>query len=292
MTTQLSDEAKYKELRNYLFEHVWNQSSRYFGHDKSRANYVTNAWLDDANRSATLWQDMYQFASEEVVQNSRILDMASGCGTFVYYGLLNGMDVWGIEPEHWKNIFNHMKANVYSYPEEWKTHFIEAVGERLPFSDESFDFVYSYQTLEHVQDVEQCLAEMIRVARVAVFLRAPDYSGTFEEHYRLPWLPLFPRPLARLYLRFLGRPTLGLDSLQYVTTRHVKAVLSKYPVTIYYPNDFQTIRQRINVKLGFDKWGTLGKGLSYLTTCVWVLRKNLLLLFKPGKNINLVISKR
>ena len=198
-----------------------------------------------------------------------------------------------------------MKADVYGYPNEWKARFIKAVGERLPFPNESFDFVYSYQTLEHVQDVEQCLAEMIRVARIAVFLRAPDYSGTFEEHYRLPWLPLFPRPLARLYLRFLGRPTLGLDTLHYVTTRRVKRILGKYPVNgsrkdtprlkvkIHDLSNFQIIRQKINLKLGFEKWGVLGKRLSYLAAWVYVLLYgNLPLLFRPGKSINLIISKR
>ena len=279
-------------LRDYLFEHIERDSRRYFGcRDHAWLEYVTDAWLDDASNSAHRYKDMYQFAGEQVVKSSRILDMASGCGTFVYYGLLNGMDVWGIDPEHWKNTFNRMKADVYGYPGAWKARFIDAAGEKLPFPDESFDFVSSYQTLEHVQDVEQCLAEMIRVARIAVSLRAPDYSGTFEGHYRLPWFPLLPRFLARLYLRFLGRPTLGLDTLQYVTTRRIKRILENCPVKIHDRRNFQTVKRKLGLKLRLEKRGVLGRGLSYLAACVYVLIRTNQRLFRPGKSINLIISK-
>jgi SAM-dependent methyltransferase len=79
--------------------------------------------------------------------------------------------------------------------------------------------VTSYQTLEHVQDVEAVLAEMLRVVRPGgiIHLRCPDYRGTFEGHYLMPWLPLMPRGLARLYLRLRGRPTKGFAGIVYTT---------------------------------------------------------------------------
>jgi SAM-dependent methyltransferase len=99
----------------------------------------------------------------------------------------------------------------------------------MPYEDNSFDLVTSYQTLEHVQDPPAVIREMLRVTRVGggIHIRCPDYLSTFEAHYQLPWLPLFPRRLARLYLRALGRPSAGLATLNYTTARRVRRWLAQ-----------------------------------------------------------------
>jgi len=79
---------------------------------------------------------------------------------------MHGYDVLGIEPEKWKNEFNAKKADEYGYPQKWKGRFIASRGERLPFEDACFDFVSTYQTLEHEKKPEDCLAEMLRVTMV------------------------------------------------------------------------------------------------------------------------------
>jgi SAM-dependent methyltransferase len=43
--------------------------------------------------------------------------------------------------------------------------FVAAVGEDLPFADESIATILSYDVLEHVEDPEQCLAECARVLK-------------------------------------------------------------------------------------------------------------------------------
>ena len=53
----------------------------------------------------------------------------------------------------------------------------------------------------------------------------PDYRSTFEGHYMLPWLPLFPREAAKLYVRILGRKSEYIDTIKYTTTRSIKKAL-------------------------------------------------------------------
>lgn len=81
--------------------------------------------------------------------------------------------------------------------------------------------------MEHVQDPLRVLQEMVRVTRQGggIYIRCPDYRSTFEAHYQLPWLPMFPRKIARLYLKLLGRPEAGLGTIQYVTGPRVLAML-------------------------------------------------------------------
>jgi len=107
--------------------------------------------------------------------------MASGCGTFLFGGLLRGYDVYGVEPERWKHKFNILKAKENIYPNSWLNRFCYGKGELLPFRAGVFDIVSTYQTLEHVQDIEECIKEFNRVLRPggALFIQCPDYTSTF-----------------------------------------------------------------------------------------------------------------
>ena len=219
-------------LASEILQAHFRDELRLFGvNDESMVAGVVEAWLDDANNSRHRFETIQRFQPNA----RKILDMASGCGTFVFYGLLNGFEAYGIEPEGWKHYFNEVKAREHGYPKQWLGHFARGCGENLPFADSVFDCGTSYQTLEHVQDPEQCISELLRVTRPGggIHLQCPDYRGTYEPHYLIPWLPLFPRALARAYLRLLGRPCGGLDTLQYTTTprvlRAIRNAVSRNP---------------------------------------------------------------
>lgn len=76
--------------------------------------------------------------------------------------------------------------------------FAAGVGEALPFADDSFDAVLSYDVLEHVRDPGKTLAEVYRVLKTGGVLLAvfPPYfhpKGSHLEGYasRLPYANLF-----------------------------------------------------------------------------------------------------
>lgn len=58
-------------------------------------------------------------------------------------------------------------------------------GDRLPFADASFDFVYASHVVEHVPNPRGFLREMKRVARGAVYIEVPC-----ELHARTSWAKL------------------------------------------------------------------------------------------------------
>ncbi len=191
--------------------------------DSAQVELIVAAWMDDEKDAAWRFAELEAFSPGA----KRILDMACGCGTAVFWGLIHGLDMYGIDPNPDKHRFLKLKSKEYGYPEAWWSRFHMGVGESLPYQDAEFDAVLSYQTLEHVQNPRQVLAELIRVTRIGgcVNLRFPDYRGTYEAHYQLPWLPLFPKAAAKLYLRLLGRPWHGLQGIQYVTGPSVKKLL-------------------------------------------------------------------
>lgn len=221
------------EVKDFLRENISREFKVNFGlSDTQWIERATVNWFNDQSNYDGRWSVI----RERIPQTGKVLDMAAGCGTFVLFGLQRGYDVWGVEPESWKRVYLQRKVIASGYPENFLSNVVDGVGEALPFADETFDLVTTYQTLEHVRDVELCIKEMLRVLKPEgiLYIKAPDYNCFFEPHYRVPFLPKMNKGLAAIYLRLLGRPTLGLRSLQWVTEKGVVKLLrtSGYPVRI------------------------------------------------------------
>ncbi len=87
--------------------------------------------------------------------------------------------------------------------------FVQADGCRLPFANQSFDFVHSSAVVEHVGDRNrqaQLLAELWRVARRGVFVTTPNRWFPVEVHTMLPLLHWLPPRWYRAVLRRIGLP--------------------------------------------------------------------------------------
>jgi hypothetical protein len=77
----------------------------------------------------------------------------------------------------------------------------------LPFSDGSFDVVFSNAVIEHVGDGERqrkLVSEAIRVAR-RVFITTPNRRFPVEVHTRLPLVHWLPDELAHEVYRAVGK---------------------------------------------------------------------------------------
>jgi SAM-dependent methyltransferase len=68
--------------------------------------------------------------------------------------------------------------------------FRHAAATDLPFMSESFDYIVSFQTIEHVHEVKRCLAEITRVLRPrgSVFLTTPNRRLRLLP-FQKPWNP-------------------------------------------------------------------------------------------------------
>jgi SAM-dependent methyltransferase len=156
------------------------------------------------------------------IPHGPVLDLAAGMGTAFARGLEKGIPMMGLEPDATKT-----KMSVDHFP-GLRGRWVRGVGENLPYRDAAFAAILSWQTLEHVQSPEAVLREMLRVLKPGGFLhlRCPDYRGTYEGHYLLPWLPVLPRSFARIWLRCQRRPALGLQSITYVTAPSMKRALN------------------------------------------------------------------
>ncbi len=279
---------KLDEVKEFLKFNITREFNAHYGcNDNNFIEEVTNNWHEDKKNYDGRWQVIDERAPQVV----KVLDMAAGCGTFVLYGLHNGYDAWGVEPEQWKREYYRKKIEASGYCRAFIDHVIDAVGEDLPFEDNSFDLITTYQTLEHVQDINKCIREMLRVVKPGgvVYVRAPDYNSFFEPHYRIPFLPKMNRKLASVYLKCLGKPTAGLNHLYWTTEKEVLQCFqaSGFNLRIertglyYYLKNKAKIREKL-------PWFLAATGLADLIWYAYNLKNKIVSLTKVGREENVI----
>lgn len=143
------------------------------------------------------------------LKGARVLEVGSGVGTnLVVWGKEFGADVTGVEPDatgfeaSFKLAQALMEAN--GLPAE---RIVNAVGEKLPFPDASFDIVFSANVLEHTEQPYVVLDEALRVLRPGGTLQFvfPNHWSYYDGHYGVFHPPLLWRGFFPWYVRWIWR---------------------------------------------------------------------------------------
>jgi SAM-dependent methyltransferase len=155
-----------------------------------------------------------------------VLDIGSGTGAFVLLAMRLGLDARGLEPGAEELALARERAErvLPGAPDDL---FVAGVGEALPWPDAALGGALLHDVLEHVADWRAVLRECRRTIAPGgvLYVKGPSYAVRFvEPHYRVPWLPLLPKPVARRYLAALGR---DVGYLEHLGNRRRGAVLAE-----------------------------------------------------------------
>jgi ubiquinone/menaquinone biosynthesis C-methylase UbiE len=164
------------------------------------------------------------------MKGKRTLSVGSGWGGFVVAASKAEASAVGVEPDAEEIAISKLRANVRNAESE----FIASAGEYLPFKNNSFDFIECVTVLEHVKDPPKVVEEMIRVVEKGgfIYILIPNYLYPFEQHYKIYWIPMLPKPLAKIFLRLKGRPPDFVDSLIYITPSRLAKTLKRHDIEI------------------------------------------------------------
>jgi ubiquinone/menaquinone biosynthesis C-methylase UbiE len=226
-----------------------------------------------------LMLDVESWFRIDVGKGTKILVVGGGTGAeFVAFSMRGG-DTYAIEPNPEAVEIGRLKAAAIGVD---PNRFLQGYGERIGFADNSFDLVWCFTVLEHVQDVHACLREMIRVVRPSghIVIVTPDYRQFYEPHYKITMPMFLPKWFLRLWLRVLRRPPGFLDTLQFVNSTAVANILQNYPVMAfraYFPWS-HSWRSTPSMGMRLSMWMTRRFGIQ--RNQYWILRK----LDEPSQN--------
>ena len=135
-----------------------------------------------------------------VPDGARVLDLGCGNGNTVHALRAMGYDAVGCDLKFKKGLHrDHLERQQLITT-------IEPEPYRLPFDDNTFDFVFSKQVLEHVQNYDETLAEIRRVLRpTGVSLHVfPSRWRPIESHVHVPFASVFRPYWWLLFWAYLG----------------------------------------------------------------------------------------
>lgn len=184
-------------------------------------------------------------------QQKKVLVVGAGTGEEMAQLAKTDCQVYGIEPNEKALAILKLRAKMKQFD---GSGLRKAVAEQIPFKNNCFDLVYCWQVLEHVQNVEQAIKEMVRVTKPDgyIFIGCPDYRQIAEPHYKL-YLPLFlPKWLNKILLRLRGKNPEFFDTLQPVTAKKIRNILRRCPVTM-----MQVINAYTDKELKIRDWRRL-----------------------------------
>jgi SAM-dependent methyltransferase len=158
--------------------------------------------------------------------SGRLLDNGCGLGTWLNAFGRYGHRRFGLEVE-----FDRARQARSS-----AEGVVQAIGERLPFASDHFDFVLSNEVIEHVDDDRQALAEMVRITRPGgrIIIFCPNRWYPVEQHgiywrgrYKFGNIPLvnyLPDPLRNRLV----------PHVRTYSRRRLQALYRGLPVTIIF----------------------------------------------------------
>ncbi len=144
---------------------------------------------------------------------AKVLEVGAGSFMLSLQLVREGFDVTALEPtgagfshffELRKIIFEDVEAK------ELQPRILNMSVERLDF-DGCFDFAYSINVMEHVDDIEKAISNVVKGLVVGACYRftCPNYFFPYEPHFNIP--TLFSKVLTE---KFLGWKIFGKDSMQ------------------------------------------------------------------------------
>lgn len=189
-------------------------------------------WVNKEKNAKSFYNDFLIQAGNPEGKN--ILDVGFGNGIILSHFVKNGAFGFGLETEfdllqiaqktfHDKNL----NADLRLYD-----------GVKFPFSEKSFDYVYSTSVLEHMSYPEEVLGEIARTLKDdgIFYISFPNKYAIKESHTGLYFISMLPRPITQLILKIFKSSPLEDWNLHFISYFKFKKMCKKAGLKIIFDN--------------------------------------------------------
>lgn len=260
----ISVSNQYCNIMKSILQRTYETQGLYF-HDISRIDaYKIAEDLINPNKALKQADLLEKYVQ---LQGKKLLEIGSGLGVnHIVWINKYCIDCYGIEPDapgfesSYKISKELIKFNGLN-PEK----IIDAVGERIPFDNDSFDIVYSTNVLEHVQNPGKVIDEALRVLKPGGTMQIvyPNYHSYFDGHYAVFHPPLIFKGFFPWYVKHIWRrdpefaKTLRTELNVSWTKQQLKYLKTKYQIKVLSLGE-DIFLDRMQT-LDFETWGGLTK---------------------------------
>lgn len=200
------------------------------------------------------------------IRGLKVLEIGAGFGiNLVVWTKKFKIEGYGLEPsgEGFESSYK-IARQVFEENEMDATHIIDGVGEKIPFPEHSFDFIFSISVLEHVQNPEKVFEEGLRVLKPGgvMILSYPNFHSFYEGHYAVLHPPIFSQKLFEGYIKFVCRrdssfsKTLRTELNVFWTRRTLKKLKSRFDFEILTLGEELFLERMVTLK--FETWAGIG----------------------------------
>lgn len=249
-----------EQVRSY-----WNKAS--CGTEFINQQKFSSSYFEEIEEFRyTIEPEIFSFAQFTRYHNKKMLEVGVGAGTDFLQWIRAGAQAHGIDLT--QEAIDNVQQRLALYnlkPEE----LLVADAEQLPYENNYFDLVYSWGVIHHSPNMEQCLNEIIRVAKPGGTVKVMIYNRrSLFAYYRYILCALFKgKPFQSLKtVLFNHQESPGTKAYTFkeikklISTLPVELTSLKAPVTqhdlLYYKNKFwRSVAYGFACLLGWNRAG-------------------------------------
>lgn len=158
-------------------------------------------WVQKGDVAERVVEDFNQRAG--AVRGKKLLDIGFGNGLYSVAFARAGAEAYGLEVNDVLLQIAYENARDAGIEVDFRVY----DGNKLPFADDFFDYIFSVSVIEHVTDARMLLREAGRVLKPGgkFYLAFPNRWRPREAHTGIFFLSYIPRSFAQLLLRRLWK---------------------------------------------------------------------------------------